>query len=301
MKKKYVLIIGLSLSMLSCEKKSESIDDRGSVSADSISVNGYVSSSAAVETGKDTARKFIRTADMKFRVKNVAKVTYQIEDLTNQTNGFVAYTNLVSNIDDQNTTPISADSILETIHYTVSNTMKLRVPNTKLDSTLKAIANFIDYLDYRIIQANDVGIEILSNQFVRKRVGKHEERLKTAINSRGKKLNETTTAEETLFNKQELSDNALISNLSLQDQINFSTIQLLIYQRQEVKRWVILNDKNIDAYEPNFGSRLFESLKYGWNILEDFIILISKLWGLLLFALVIYVSYKKFGHKLKMK
>ena len=132
-----------------------------------------------------------------------------------------------------------------------------------------------------------------------KRSAKNEERLTNAIDNRGKKLNETTIAEEVLLSKQEQADNAKISNLSLTDQIKFSTINLSIYQRQTIKRELISNDKNIDAYEPGFGTKLLDALKYGWDILETFIVFLTKLWGLFLFAIVVYFIYKKYGHKLK--
>lgn len=47
---------------------------------DSIS-SKKISSDAAVEENKDSERKFIRTADIKFKVKNVADATYNIEIL----------------------------------------------------------------------------------------------------------------------------------------------------------------------------------------------------------------------------
>src|SRR5689334_4249350 len=69
--------------------------------ADMNAPASVVSSSAAVESLKDSARKFIRTSDMKFRVKDVAKATYQIEDITRSFNGFVTYTHLESNTEDK--------------------------------------------------------------------------------------------------------------------------------------------------------------------------------------------------------
>lgn len=264
-------------------------------------INGFISSSAAVETGKDTTRRFIRTAEMKFRVKNVAQMTYQIEGLTLRFDGFVTYTNLASNINHKTITALSADSSLETIYYTVSNVMTLRVPNTKLDTTLKTIATLIDYLDYRIINARDVALEILSNKLKQDRMKKTETQHTTVIESGNKNVLKSQHTGENPLYKQEISDEAKLANLSLEDQINFSTIHLSIYQREETKRWVIPNDKNIDAYEPGFGAQLLESLKYGWNILERFIVFLAKLWGLFLFGFVIYILYKKFGHKLKIK
>jgi cbb3-type cytochrome oxidase subunit 3 len=232
-------------------------------------------------------------------VNSVIKATYDIEDITNHQDGFVTYTNLTSNINNVITTPISEDSSLETTSYVVTNIISLRVPNTKLDTTLKEIARNIEYLDYRIIKAEDVALKILSNNLTQKRAAKNEERLTNAIDNRGRKLNETTAAEEVLVNKQEQADNAKISNLTLKDQVNFSTINISIYQRQTIKRELISNDKNITAYEPGFGSKVVESLKYGWEMVEGFIIFLTKIWGLLVFAVVVYLLYKKYGQKMR--
>lgn len=294
---KIILGLGLSILLFGCgQSRNEQMESKAM--ADSTS-NAFISSSAAVENGKDTTRRFIRTAELKFKVKSVIKSTYDIENITNRQGGFVTYTNLTSNINNVTTTAVSADSSLETTYYTVTNSITLRVPNTKLDTTLKEISNNIDYLDFRIIKAEDVALQILSNNLTQKRSAKNEERLANAIDNKGKKLNETTIAEEVLLSKQEQSDNAKISNLSLTDQIKFSTINLSIYQRQTIKRELISNDKNIDAYEPSFGTKLLDALKYGWDILETFIVFLTKLWGLFLFAIVVYFIYKKYGHKLK--
>jgi len=292
---KIILGLGLSILLFGC---SQSSDESDSMAQDSTS-NAFISSSAAVENGKDTTRRFIRSADLKFKVKSVIKSTYDIEEITNRQGGFVTFTNLTSNIDNATTTAVSADSSLETTYYTVTNSITLRVPNTKLDTTIKEISNNIDYLDFRIIKAEDVALQILSNNLTQKRSAKNEERLTNAIDNRGKKLNETTVAEEILLSKQEQADNAKISNLSLTDQIKFSTINLSIYQRQTIKRELISNDKNIDAYEPGFGTKILDALVYGWDILETFIVFLTKLWGLFLFAILVYLIYKKYGHKLK--
>lgn len=294
---KFILGLGLSILLFGCsQSRNEQMESKAM--ADSTS-NAFISSSATVENGKDTTRRFIRTADLKFKVKSVIKSTYDIENITNRQGGFVTFTNLTSDINNVTTTAVSADSSLETTYYTVTNSITLRVPNTKLDTTLKEISNNIDYLDFRIIKAEDIALQILSNNLTQKRSAKNEERLTNAIDNRGKKLNETTVAEEILLSKQEQADNAKISNLSLTDQIKFSTINLSIYQRQTIKRELISNDKNIDAYEPGFGTKILDALKYGWDILETFIVFLTKLWGLFLFAIVVYFIYKKYGHKLK--
>lgn len=287
----------LSVTLLCCGKASDA--DFENAAMEKEESNAFISSSAALENNKDSTRKFIRTAEMKFKVKSVIKSTYIIEELTNRQNGFVTYTNLTSDINYVSTTPVSADSSLETTYFTVKNDIILRIPNTKLDTTLKEISKNIDFLDYRIIKADDVALQILANNLTQKRSLKNEERLANAIDNKGKKLKEMTFAEEVLLSKQEQADNAKISNLSLSDQINFSTITLYIYQRQTIKRELISNDKNIDAFEPSFGHKLLESIKFGWNILEAFIVFLVKLWGLFLFFVIAFFIFKKYKHKLK--
>jgi hypothetical protein len=294
---KVVLGLGLLILLFSCSGPRREAAE-GDAIADSIS-NAFISSSAAVENGKDSTRQFIRTAELKFKVKSVIKSTYDIENITNRQGGFVTYTNLSSDINNMTTIAVSADSTLETTYYTVTNSIKIRVPNTKLDTTLREISKNIDYLDYRIIKAEDVALQILSNNLTQKRSTKNQERLTNAIDKKGKKLNETTNAEELLLDKQEQSDNAKISNLSLTDQIKFSTINISIYQRQTFKRELIFNDKNVHAYEPSFGSKVLESLKFGWDILEALLVFLTKLWGLFLFAILVYILYRRYGHKLK--
>ncbi len=258
-----------------------------------------LSSVAAEENNKDTTRKFIRTADIKFKVKNVADATYNIEDVVRKNAGFVTYTKLESIISNTTLTPVSSDSSVETTYYNVVNTITLRVPNTALDTTLKDISKNIDYLDSRTIIAEDVALQILSNKLVQKRIAKNEQRLTNAVDTKGKKLSETSVAEDLLLNKQEESDNAFIKNLSLNDQVNYSTVTIYLYQRETIKREVIANTKNISAYEQSFGSKILDELKKRWYVLAEIILLVTRLWGLILAGVVAFLLYKKYGNRLK--
>ncbi|MFZ4400000.1 MAG: DUF4349 domain-containing protein [Bacteroidales bacterium] len=308
-KTKFILFVIMAVFLFSCgssnqekvesQLSNEEMKVKEKLTLEESASDNSISSSAAKENPKDTVHKFIRTADLKFKVKNVINATYAIEDIAIKFGGFVTFTNLNSNVVNNTTIAISSDSSLETTYYSVINTMIIRVPNTKLDSCLKEIAKYIDFLDFRIIKAEDVALQLLSNDLTQKRVSKNEKRLINAIDNRGKKLQETTTAEENLMNKQELSDNAKIANLSLKDQMNFSTINLSLYQRQTIKREIILNDKNIAVYEPGFGKKMLGALQSGWNILAAIVVFIAQLWGLILVGLLIFIFYKKWGQQQK--
>jgi hypothetical protein len=279
-----ILVIGTILT--SC-KKSEALEESTTaIKSDSIS------SSAAVEKEGST-RKFIRTADLKFKVKNVTQSTYAIENITNKFDGFVTYTNLQSVVTDRFETKVSQDSILETTRYNVENNITIRVPNTKLDTVIKSIAKQIDFLDYRIIKADDVSLKILSNQLAQNRSKNNEKRIEKAIDTKAKKINDTMDAENNLANQKEQKDNNKLENLSIQDQVNFSTLTIQIYQNESVKQELNANTKDYNYYKPNIGIRILDSLRTGWNVLLDIIVFLFEIWWLLCISIGGYYLYRR--------
>ncbi|WP_396164193.1 DUF4349 domain-containing protein [Flavobacterium sp.] len=287
-----IVLTLLALGLVVACKESvaeETSDYSENVATDSTSV---VSSSAAVEN-KNSNRKFVRTADVKFKVKNVAKSTYAIEDATTKFGGFVTYTNLQSNIHNEDRTKVSQDSTLVTTKYKVDNNITIRVPNTKMDTVIKTIAKQIHFLDYRIIKADDVSLQMLSNELAQKRSNSSEKRLENAIDSKGKKLNQVVKAEETLDAKKEQNDASKLQNLSLQDQVNFSTLTLNIYQDESIKQEMMANEKSINAYRPNIGLQIWDSVKIGWFMLEHIISFAVVLWPFALIGFLGFFGYKK--------
>jgi len=296
--------VGLALLLLavaySCKdavstEDSESFEKAAmeeSVSSDETPKD-VISSSAAVEP-KNSNRKFVRSADIKFKVKNTAHSTYAIENATNKFGGFVTYTNLQSTISDKEETKISQDSTLETTRYTVENNITIRVPNRQLDTVIKTIAKQIDFLDYRVIKADDVSLKILANQMAQNRSAASEKRIEKAIDDKGKKLNNIMDAEGTLDTKKEQNDNSKLENLSLKDQVNFSTLTLQIYQRETIKQEMVANERSINAYRPNIGLQILESLKTGWFMLEAIIAFVVQLWGLALIGFLTWFGYRRY-------
>jgi hypothetical protein len=243
---------------------------------------------------KDLNRKFIRTADIKFKVKNVPQSTYAIENTTAKFGGFVTYTNLQSDISEKTKTKISQDSTLETTKYNVENNITIRVPNTQLDTILKTISKQIDFLDFRVIKADDVSLQILANQLAQNRSISQEKRVQKAVDTKGKKLTTIIDAEENLNAKKEANDSKKLENLSLQDQVNFSTVTLQIYQRETIKQEVVANEK---MYRQNIGSKIIDGLRTGWFMLEEIIAFIIQLWSLFLIGIICFLVYKKYLKK----
>src|SRR5688572_3224375 len=93
-----VLISTFSLALFGCggAQYEHLADESSKVMADSIS--RIASSNAAVVGKADSTHTFIRTADIKFKVKDVKQSTFDIEDLVSRHGGYITYTNLSSTI-----------------------------------------------------------------------------------------------------------------------------------------------------------------------------------------------------------
>ncbi len=260
------------------------------VVADTAS-NNYTSSTAAVEN-KTEGRKFIRTADLKFRVKDVIQSTYTIEAITANMHGFVTHTKLSSDIENTDRTEMSSDSSLISTTYRVTNSISIRVPNTLLDSTLKEIAKQVVFLDYRTIDAEDVQLQLLANQLIEKR-NTHFQKRVTDSGAHADKKEGNLSAEEILLMTQEQKDNAQIDNLKLNDKINYSNISLYLYQNQTVQHEMVSNNRT-DTFEPGFFFKLWESLKIGWHSFTSFVLSLTKMWVFVLVAVAMYFGWKAF-------
>lgn len=287
-----LLLLGLAFAC----KQAEALDN-SEAAADSTSVSTETMSSSAAVEKKDSNRKFVRTADLRFKVKDVAKSTYAIENIVSKNGGFVTFTDLKSSITEKSETKVSQDSTLETTHFTVENTLTFRVPNTQLDTVLKSMVKQVAFLDSRQIKADDVSLQLLSNKLVQKRLNAHQKRLENGIDAKGKKLNDVTNAEDKVLDRAAENDQAALNNLSLEDQVNFSTVTLYLYQRESVLQEMIANEKSINAYRPHIGLQIWDSLKTGWFMFETIVAFVAQLWALILIAFLGILGYKKFSKK----
>ena len=299
---KSILVTGLAIFLFACQHSNSEIGldklmQSEAAVADSTTA-GLTTSDAAVVNSTDTVHKFIRTADLRFKVKDVASATYKIEDAVRQQGGFITYTNMAGNIANTTVNAISEDSSIVSTHYTVTNSITLRVPDSKLDTTLKAIAANVDFLDIRVIKAEDVSLQILANKIANSLGINHAKRIANAIDDKGKKLNDIVNAEEKLLVNQKSTADSKIANLALADQIKYSTVTLSLYQLPVMRNEIVANDKNIQPYKQPFGTRILASLHSGWELVESLVIFIANLWALILLLIIGYMLFKKHSHNL---
>lgn len=266
--------------------------EKGDESTDTAKMN-YVPS-FATRIGKiDSIKKFIRTADIKFKVKNVEQSTYRIEDIIHHFDGFVTSTNLNCRINYTESHRVKEDSMLERKHFTVENSITFRVPKMLLDTTLKQIVSQIDFLDHRIITAEDITFQEIKNKMHQKRFGKYQQRITKATDN-SKKTGAVVDAENGLYEKEGEADNSALEDLVRNDKVEYSTVTMYIYQDEKIRDEVVFSQPNFESYKPGFGREFVSSLKFGWTIVEQLFLLLVKLWPLIIIGFALFFGIKRF-------
>jgi hypothetical protein len=250
------------------------------------------------DAGTFPERQFVRTADLKFRAQDVARTTHVVEDLTSRYGGFITQNHLSSTEVRTYSVQVTADSLLETTEYRVENNLSLRVPNQNLDSLLRELSRQVQFLDYRIVNADEVSLQLLENKLKLQRAAQAEKRYEKAIDGRGRKLGETLAGESGRLALQQETDAHTLRNLALADQVRYSTVKLAVYQRTTRTQEKVAAPVDLPVYRPSLASRLAEAFLDGWEIMETLLVVITRLWALWGLGLLIWLAYRKFGVRL---
>lgn len=275
----------LCLLAISCNNQSSKSDEI-SAPLGVADTTALISSDAAKEKESDSA-KFIRTADIRFKVSDVQSTTKHIEDIVRRNNGYVAYTHLASTTENTDRQQVSKDSSLAVTYYTVSNTITIRVPNYLLDTTLREIGTDVVFLDHRTIKADDVSIQYLANSLGQQRYGQAPTPI--VKSAKQKDLNYTRMLD---VERKEKQDEYFIANKYLDRDVRFSVVTMELYQSPSIQREMLANPVVIAAYRPSLLARIGDNLIQGWYIFEDLLVFITRLWSVVLIAVLGYIAVK---------
>jgi hypothetical protein len=286
------ILIGLVLT--SCgpsarEMEKNRIDDSTKV-AESLAKQNLISKNLSLSTRAPNDKKFIKTAETKFLVRNVRMASDKIEDLAAKYSGYVTYSNLGNHESDYSKIEVSRDSILISRKIVVENQMVLRIPNENLDSLVRELNKLIVFLDYRIIKMDDISFAILANSKASDRLQKYEIRQQKHIDKKESKLKEVVSAEDNVLSRQIQADNLQIENLTLADQAKYCTLSIFLYQKPIYYSETQVQP-NTESFRPNLFKRIVSAVIDGWIICEYFIVFIFQIWWLFIIAIVIILGY----------
>jgi hypothetical protein len=286
----FFVLLSFSALLWACsQEKHANFEEMAALdSSSSHPTNSYQAQGTAKKTSE---KQFIRSAEIKGKVKSVEQATYAIEKLVAHKGGFITESQLSRQDDYPHSIPISSDSLLETRRFTLSNHLTFRIPHSHFDSSLYEVALLLESLDKRIIHAQDVSFEILGHQLTQKRTQKHEKRIQKITESSSAKTGDALYGEEEAYNLSEKGDEAYVQHLSLDDQVKYSSVTVDLYQNQEVQRVVLPSYADVKAYEPHLGLKSWEALSFSFDILEGLFLFFLRIWwlvGILVFGFLYF-------------
>ncbi|MGL4767740.1 MAG: DUF4349 domain-containing protein [Formosimonas sp.] len=226
--------------------------EKAAANADVTSANKTEQITSTASTSVDPERKFIRTAQAKFAVKDVYQSALAIEDAVAANDGFVTQNHINAEPERNEHYAKGDGKIIDITEYRVAGTLTVRVPSAKTQDFLRAIANQIEFLDQRNFEARDAQFDILRQKII------------------------TNTA-STNFERGD----SKVSEKEFADQVAYATITLNIYQPNTVRK-AEYADLNAAVLEnrPSFFQRLGQSLATGWYAILDIILLGANIWPL---------------------
>lgn len=277
--KKYLIygILGLTALGCSSDKKSGAYD---------------VAEQKSIATLSDTTvtEKIVKTADMKFRVKDVQHTKETLGSILKAEGGTIAEFNTHSVVRQNDKVKYSADSLLELISYRVEGLVVAKIPSEKLDDFTNQVAKMAVFIDDQSLKQDDLSLNYLSNQLKNKNKVEAVTQLNNSVS--GKKI---SVAERSLALKDDLVDNK-VNNLLTDRNVKYSTITLNFYQDNTVKKMIVVND-NLSDYRPDFFKRFWLSFENGWSVFKEFILILANLWALILVAVAGYFVFRHYRRK----
>jgi hypothetical protein len=278
--KKYLIYCVVAIAISACNKENKSYE----ATSDAVAETLEASDTTLTE-------KIIKTADMRFRVKEVQQTKEKLADLVKAEGGTLAEFSIQSNVERFEKVGYSADSLLELTSYRVEGMVVAKVPSEKLDAFTNKVAGMAVFVDHQSMKMDDQSISYLSNKL------KNQNRVE-AVAQLNKHANKKSNNVETALNLKDDYIDKKIENLSIDSRVKYSDITLNFYQDNTVKKLVVGND-NLADYRPGFFRRLGLNIQNGWVIFKEFVLIISNLWMLVVLVLAGYFTFRYYRKKRK--
>lgn len=283
--KRNIIAIAIILTIFGCQNENKKY-----AGADTVALETLNRESAADSTA---AEKIIKTADMRFRVKDVQQTKEQLSKTIKAEGGTVAEFSIESAIQETDKVKQSTDSLKEITSYRTQGYLVAKVPSERLDEFTNKIAKMAVFVDQQSMKMDDQGIVYLANKLkAQNRVDAIEKINKIASKK-------SVNVESSLYIKDDYVDKK-IENMQIDSRVKFSTITLNFYQDNTVKTMVVAND-NLYDYRPAFINRFWLAIVNGWTIFKEIILAIANLWLLILVSFAIFFFIRYFIRKNKIQ
>ncbi len=211
--------------------------------------------------------KIIKTADAKFKVKNLDSCTRKAQELIHKWNGYVADMRYTQN------------------DYQLENRMVFKVPAVNFDALLNDFTQLAEFVDYKNISSQDITanyVDLSTRLATKKEIKAKYDKI---LRSKAKTVEEVLKTEEKLRVLQEEIEAAEGRLKMMQNQVSLSTIEIEFYETVAYK-------KEPESYIITFKDQALNSLGYGWDFIKGAILVLLTLWPLFLIVPGVYFAIK---------
>lgn len=239
-----------------------------------------VASSAADPSSSagDPRRRFVRTADARFQVKDVYGSTLAIEDAAAAEGGFVVRNAITTNEHGRIERSIGDGKRLQLSEVVTEGSMVVRVPSERTQEFLRTVAKQMAFLDARTFEANDVQFDLLRRELAQARAQALQQDIRSVAAQPGK-TGEKVDAVQARAEMLAARDDAVVAQRELEDRIAYSTLTLHLRQPAQVREQVVPDTQAILRERgPGFFNEVGEALRAGWRGFLALVVALVHLW-----------------------
>jgi hypothetical protein len=286
MKTKFLipLLAGVAL-FCACEGKHgryEAVNNGSSAAADSVKMDSAIMSKP----------KLVKTAGIRFKVKNVQQTAEHITALTTSINGMVIHHQMGSVAERSQDVRISNDSVMRVTSFNTTAEMTVKIPSSKLEAFMDEVGHMGIYVNDRNMDITDKSLDYLSSQL------KLKSRLELVNQQKQGKVI-IKNPEHVLNLKDDMIDQQ-IGNRQIDDAVKNSIVTLSFFQSNTINKEVIAND-DPSAYNLPFFKRLGMALENGWTLFVDMIIGMANIWVFILAGFGVWAMIRYYKRRALVK
>lgn len=246
----------------------------------------YGSADSTILSLTDPARKILRTADLRCRVKDVYAAASALESTVRAVGGSITESRLEATELFAKEVPHGEDSLKEIRTFITTAHLTLRVPVAQLDSVVRLVPQDALFLHHRTLAQEDATLRYLSTELKNKSADHTGEAL-----AKAQKTGDVITASEYEDNRTERAIDRRIENLDILDRAAYATLTVEYYQPQSVDAQVVVNPAA--AARTPLGAQVGRALLNGWRGMEALLVALVALWPLWLIVAGGVVLYRK--------
>ncbi|MBJ2175300.1 DUF4349 domain-containing protein [Aureibaculum sp. A20] len=212
--------------------------------------------------------KIIKSASLRYKVKQLKKASKEVNVLINQFQGYISEQRSQNDLSQK------------------ENRLIIKVPNHNFTTLIDSLSIIAEFIDFENITTQDITEEYIDIQSRLKTKLEVKERYETILRKNAKNVEDILATEAKLGAIQEEIEAAQGRLKYLSNKVTFSTVELSIYETVDYK-------EQPNSFSRSFFSEIKEGFSFGWNLIKQIILGVVYLWPLLIIGGVVTYFVKR--------